>query len=121
MNRIQLKLKHLPSNEADQVLTQSERVHIHHQIETMMQKESSVYKCNDYVLSHDTRRTKKLEKSNILSSYKPVQDQDFIVDDICRQKMCEWSYRIVDHFNGDRKLVAIAQNFVDRFLDQYKW
>lgn len=81
-----------------------------------MKKEGSVYKCNDYVLSH------KLEKVT-MSRHPRGSDsasQDFLVDDLCRQKMCEWSYRIVDHFNGSRELVAIGQNYVDRFLDKYR-
>jgi hypothetical protein len=35
--------------------------------------------------------------------------------------MCEWSYRIVDYINGNRELVAISQNYVNRFLGIYDW
>jgi len=31
--------------------------------------------------------------------------------------MALWSYRIVDHFDGDREIVAIAFNYLDRFLN----
>jgi hypothetical protein len=33
--------------------------------------------------------------------------------------MCEWSYRIVDHIGGNRELVAISQNYLNRFLGKY--
>jgi len=108
MIQLQLTLKPLPSGA---FTFESEKIYIVQTIQTMMRKETTVYKCNDHVLSYN------LEKLSI-----PRADafQDFMVDDSCRQKMCEWCYRIVDHFNGSRELVAIAQNYLDRFLDQYR-
>jgi hypothetical protein len=38
-----------------------------------------------------------------------------------QQMMCEWSYRIVDHISGSRELVAISQNYINRFLGKYHW
>jgi len=34
----------------------------------------------------------------------------------CREKICEWSYRVVDHFGMDREVVLTAWNLIDRFL-----
>ena len=98
-------------------LRMSERAHLSKQIETMILKASTVYKCNDYIKSY------RLKKASILYQSKAADSsqKDFNVDGYCRQKMCEWSYRIVDHLNGRRQLVQISQNFVDRFLDQYQW
>jgi hypothetical protein len=39
------------------------------------------------------------------------------VDTACREQMALWSYRIIDHFDGDREIVAIAFNYLDRFLN----
>ena len=114
MSKIQLTLRQLHSDSPS--ISSSERCHVLRQVGAMMKKEASVYKCNDYVLSH------KLENVKMSRGMKPSDpSQDFVVDDICRQKMCEWSYRIVDHFGGSRELVAISQNYVDRFLDQFRW
>jgi len=33
-----------------------------------------------------------------------------------RSKICDWSYRVVDHFGYDRELVAAAMNCFDRYL-----
>ena len=33
-----------------------------------------------------------------------------------RSKICEWSYRVVDHFGYDREIVAVAMNCFDRYL-----
>ena len=33
-----------------------------------------------------------------------------------RRKICEWSYRVVDHFRIEREVVSISMNLFDRFL-----
>mmetsp|Transcript_4709 Transcript_4709/g.6705 ORF Transcript_4709/g.6705 Transcript_4709/m.6705 type:complete len:176 (-) Transcript_4709:862-1389(-) len=33
-----------------------------------------------------------------------------------RSKICEWCYRVIDHFQYDRKVVSIAIDYFDRFL-----
>jgi hypothetical protein len=38
------------------------------------------------------------------------------IDEICRDKMCEWSYQIVDFCKFHRESVDIAMNYLDRFL-----
>lgn len=40
------------------------------------------------------------------------------VDASCREKMCEWSYRVCDHFKVPRNIVAIAFSFLDRFVNR---
>ena len=40
------------------------------------------------------------------------------VDAVCREKMCEWSYRVCDHFHVPRDMVAISFSYLDRFLDR---
>jgi len=36
-----------------------------------------------------------------------------------REKICEWAYQVVDHFDLNREVVSIAMNHLDRFLDAY--
>uniref|UniRef100_A0A7S4WBA6 Cyclin N-terminal domain-containing protein n=1 Tax=Ditylum brightwellii TaxID=49249 RepID=A0A7S4WBA6_9STRA len=33
-----------------------------------------------------------------------------------RRKICEWSYKVVDHFKYDREVVSVSMNYFDRFL-----
>eukprot|EP00521_Asterionellopsis_glacialis_P009989 CAMPEP_0195288690 /NCGR_PEP_ID=MMETSP0707-20130614/5257_1 /TAXON_ID=33640 /ORGANISM="Asterionellopsis glacialis, Strain CCMP134" /LENGTH=488 /DNA_ID=CAMNT_0040348589 /DNA_START=105 /DNA_END=1571 /DNA_ORIENTATION=- len=33
-----------------------------------------------------------------------------------RRKICEWSFKVVDHFRYDREVVSVAMNIFDRFL-----
>ena len=114
MSKLQLTLRQLQTESIP--AASSERQHIVRQLRAMMNKECCVvYKCNDYIRSHEL---KEVTMSRIRSS---DPSQNFIIDDACRQKMCQWSYRIVDHIGGSRELVAISQNYVNRFLDQYRW
>lgn len=120
MTMLNLTMRKLKYDACYNLLNQPERDHLKvKQIEAMMIREKSVYKCNDYILSHQKKYERVSISNNPILAMDPVQD--FVVDDLSRQKMCEWSYRIVDQFEGGRELVAIAQNFVDRFLDQYRW
>ena len=38
------------------------------------------------------------------------------IDEVCRDKMCEWSYQIVDFCKFNRESVDIAMNYLDRFI-----
>lgn len=37
-----------------------------------------------------------------------------------RRKICEWSYRVVDHFRIEREVVSISMNLFDRYLSLQK-
>jgi len=36
-----------------------------------------------------------------------------------REKICEWAYQVVDHFDLNREVVSTAMNHLDRFLSVY--
>lgn len=75
----------------------------------MRRQADTTYKCNDYIL-----RRRRLERSQDgISSLSSSSS----IDIACREKMVLWSYRIIDHFDGDREIVAISVNYLDRFLN----
>ena len=76
-------------------------------VQVMMKQDSGVYLCRDYL----GRRTPK-------GSSPETCPPDDIVDAVCREKMCEWSYRVCDHFHTGRQFVAISFSYLDRFLDK---
>ena len=67
-------------------------------VRAMCQQESFIYK------KYDPLRIR----------MKSTHEND--IDEICRDKMCEWSYQIVDFCKFHRESVDIAMNFLDRFL-----
>jgi len=38
------------------------------------------------------------------------------LNEIWREKICEWCYQVVDHFDFNREIVDIALNYLDRYL-----
>ena len=42
------------------------------------------------------------------------------IDAYCRETMCLWCYRIIDHFKLPREFVPISMSYVDRFLSVYE-
>jgi Cyclin, N-terminal domain/Cyclin, C-terminal domain len=70
---------------------------------SVMVKQEAAYTSKDY-MGRRRRRTEIL--------------QDEEVDPACREKMCEWSYKVCDHFNVSREIVAFAFSFLDRFIDK---
>lgn len=66
-------------------------------IETMrLQEEKPCYHRSDYL--RDAPRTPQM------------------IDELCRMKMCDWCYQVVDYAVLQREVVAIAMNFLDNFL-----
>jgi hypothetical protein len=105
-----------------------DREEIRDRIGVMMRQEGSTYKCRDYIRR---RQVKCFDNSSVLICdqvkglcYLDHQDDHMVapssVDTSCREKMCEWSYRIIDHFHADREIVAISFSYLDRFLDSCK-
>lgn len=38
------------------------------------------------------------------------------INEVWREKICEWSYQVIDHFDFSREVVSISIHFLDRFL-----
>jgi hypothetical protein len=68
-------------------------------LRVLLRQESEVYSpCKDYL-------------TTILnSSGEPFER----VSEGWRRKLCEWCYKVVDHFGFDREVVSIALNYLDR-------
>lgn len=69
--------------------------------------QDAVYRTKDYI---GRRRKRGFTES--------ASSPDDAVDPACREKMCEWCYRICDHFDTSREIVAFAFSFLDRFIDR---
>lgn len=54
------------------------------------------------------------DESSVSSSSLP----SFKMDESWRSKMCEWCYRVVDHYGLARESVAVAMNILDRYVSK---
>ena len=74
--------------------------------------------CNDYDLFPTSCTSRETPIASYANQVDENVDESLLdVDESCREKMCEWSYRICDHFNTSREIVAIAFSYLDRFND----
>jgi len=104
----------------------AKRVDFVDQVKVMMRKEDKIYKCRDYILrrkmedmnlSQESGSTPSESSESITWDESKVSDDE--IDSSCRSTMCEWCYRVVDHFSASRELVEISMNYLDRFLDKF--
>lgn len=102
---LNLTMKHLERSFEDNESSSSMHIDSNDILQVMRQQEDTDYKCCDYLLRREVKNCNNLE-------------EDEVIDDSCRQRMCDWSYRIVDHFNGNRDLVFSSFNLLNRFLDK---
>jgi hypothetical protein len=48
-----------------------------------------------------------------------IADEDYMPLEDWRKKICQWSFRVIDHFHLDREVVTVGMNLFDRFLVEY--
>lgn len=95
-------MKHITIKECQLGRKRDERT-VADSISVMRKQEETTYKVNDC-----------LQTNNISSSIFSKKGRP--VDEKCRSKMCEWGYKVVDYCGFKRETVAIAMNYLDRFV-----
>mmetsp|Transcript_13146 Transcript_13146/g.20047 ORF Transcript_13146/g.20047 Transcript_13146/m.20047 type:complete len:336 (+) Transcript_13146:197-1204(+) len=86
-------------------------------VKVMLSQELSyAYRCNDYLFRRKMEKVEEISSCGTEDGSVPPMIQE--IDTLCREKMCEWAYRVVDHFHAPREIVAIAFSCLDRFVDR---
>lgn len=83
---------------------------------SVMIKQEEIYKTSDYM---SRRRKRSYIDDSSMKMIDNHHDTTAPVDPSFRGKLCQWSYRICDHFDTNREIVAFAFSFLDRFIDEY--
>jgi hypothetical protein len=87
-------------------------------------QESDVYTCQDY-LSPVFQSKQAMEVANnpnlfLFSEMNSVSSASTSsrtgINESWREKICEWSYQVIDHFDFNREIVSISLNYLDRYL-----
>lgn len=87
----------------------------------MRHQEDTTYTCHDY-LSEDFQQRQTKEFPNNPNLFFPSGMSTSSassctgINELWREKICEWCYQVVDHFDYNRQIVAIALNYLDRYL-----
>lgn len=82
------------------------------QLRAMLEQEEEIYFCPDYLNVGESSDPIFANEDNGSDVLFPDADKG----ELWRRKICEWSYKVVDHFRLDREVVSIGLNFLDRYL-----
>lgn len=88
-------------------------------------QESCRYKCQDYFSPEFQAKQAEefannphlhyfISGSNTGSSF--GSSSKTRINECWREKICEWSYQVIDHFDFNRELVSISLSYLDRYL-----
>lgn len=88
-------------------------------VKAMQAQSDSIYMCSDYIGRRSVKERSLCHQVGNESPPFPEMTVDHDkVDTVCRKKMCEWSYRVCDHFQAGREIVAVSFSYLDRFVDK---
>ena len=107
--RMKANSRHLPKLGRDQI-------DLRERVRAIMSREASAYMCSDYLDRRVEGGILQSPESNL--PHRSGASEVDQVDTACREKMCEWSYKVCDHFGVEREIVAIAFSYLDRFMNR---
>lgn len=90
-------------------------------VEAMMCQESTAYRCDDYLSPEWLHRREREAAAEGAGRGDNPQgsvssSSSGVINEMWREKICEWSYQVVDHFDFNREVVSISMSYLDRYL-----
>lgn len=95
-------------------------------ISVMLEQEASFYVTDDYLAPDFQKRlASAVEADDLLlpplllagsSASTSSSSSSSGINEIWREKICEWSYQVIDHFSFSREVVSISIHYLDRYL-----
>lgn len=91
-------------------------------LDVLLEQEVHVYRADDYlspVVQTKLRLDKDIQVEDSISVSSSLSSSTCSgINEIWREKICEWSYQVIDHFDLSREIVSIAMNYLDRYLSK---
>lgn len=81
-------------------------------LRVMVLLQQSEYKCRDYLMQPPL--ASQSSTATLISDLAPSSSTG--VNELWREKICKWTYEVVDHFDFNREIVAVSLSYLDRFL-----
>lgn len=96
-------------------------------LEVLLESEGESYRTINYLSpSHQQSLHRQYQcdpsSFDLKSAFTPNSSSntsDSGINEIWREKICEWSYQVIDHFDFSREVVGISIHYLDRFLATY--
>jgi Cyclin, N-terminal domain len=94
-------------------------------LETLLQVEDTSYRTIDYLSpSYQQRLRQQYQndpssfdlQSAFTSTTSSTSSSQSGINEVWREKICEWSYQVIDHFDFSREVASISIHYLDRFL-----
>ena len=90
-------------------------------LSVLLKQEKSFYKAHDYLSPAFQEKLQSVAwgdfpKLTISSASTVSSTSSSGINELWREKICEWSYQVVDHFDFSREVVSISMSFLDRYL-----
>jgi len=88
----------------------------------LSRQESGVYRCKDYLTAdHQAMLGQTLPQetpasSGCSSSISETSSISGGINEVWREKICEWTFQVIDHFDFNREIASISLNYLDRYL-----
>lgn len=86
----------------------------------LLEQETGSYRTEDYLAPGFQQKLRDLwepQKHELLSCSSGSTSNSGI-NEVWREKICEWSYQVIDHFDFSREIVSIAVSYLDRYLSK---
>ena len=86
------------------------------------QQEVTVYSCKDYLsaeyqgMIHHSNNRNTWSFNSEMNSIESSISAKTSINECWRDKICEWSFQVIDHFDFNREIVSISLNYLDRYL-----
>jgi len=89
-------------------------------LNVLLKQEKHVYQSQDYLspVFQEKLQRENCEVAAPCSSFSAASSTTSSsgINEVWREKICEWSYQVVDHFDFSREVVSISISFLDRYL-----
>ncbi len=88
-------------------------------LNVLMDQEVFSYLPEDYLAPGFQKRLRDTHPEiHDLPSCSSISTSTSSINEVWREKICEWSYQVIDHFDFSREIVAISVSYLDRYISQ---
>jgi len=89
----------------------------------MLVQESTCYKTVDYLAPEFQKKLAEASDDALEVLQMPLESDassstasSTAISELWREKICEWCYQVIDHFDFSREVVSVAIHYLDRYL-----
>jgi hypothetical protein len=94
-------------------------------LETLLRVQDNSYRTIDYLSpshQHSLHQRYGIDQSSfdfqsaLTANNSSTSSSQSGINEVWREKICEWSYQVIDHFDFSREVASISIHYLDRFL-----